>query len=288
MLCDNPFDTLKAYASEIADTDVLSPHELNPILQGLFGEVGGIMSTAKKLVRERSAYPGYRRAAEEEFGDALWYLAALCRRLNLPLDRLFDSILDPQDAKSALSVPVPQPPSQASIDRMLFRLGNSAAALLVESPSRTDVEAFASAFVLALRETNLSLATVAQSNLAKARGAFIAPDVSSLPDFDAQFPKEEQLPRTFQIRVSQRNSTKSYLQWNEVFIGDPLTDNIQDADNYRFHDVFHFAYAAILHWSPVRGLNNLSIVRPSPILALRSQIPIAQIIWQLLWSCCSS
>ena len=50
---------------------------------------------------------------------------------------------------------------------------------------------------------------------------------------------------------SQRKSGKSYLQWNGVFIGDPLTDNIADPDGYRFHDVFHFAYAAILHWSPV-------------------------------------
>jgi len=30
-----------------------------------------------------------------------------------------------------------------------------------------------------------------------------------------------------------------------------ITDNISDRDGYRFHDVFHFAYAAILHWSPV-------------------------------------
>jgi hypothetical protein len=37
---------------------------------------------------------------------------------------------------------------------------------------------------------------------------------------------------------------------NGVFIGDPLTDNILDPDGYRFHDVFHFAHAAILHWSP--------------------------------------
>jgi hypothetical protein len=38
---------------------------------------------------------------------------------------------------------------------------------------------------------------------------------------------------------------------NGVFIGDPLTDNIEDPDGYRFHDVFHFAHAAVLHWSPV-------------------------------------
>ena len=37
---------------------------------------------------------------------------------------------------------------------------------------------------------------------------------------------------------------------NGVFVGDPLTDNIHDADDYRFHDVFHFAHAAVLHWSP--------------------------------------
>ena len=37
---------------------------------------------------------------------------------------------------------------------------------------------------------------------------------------------------------------------NNVFVGEPLTDNIADPDGYRFHDVFHFAHAAILHWSP--------------------------------------
>ena len=40
------------------------------------------------------------------------------------------------------------------------------------------------------------------------------------------------------------------MRWNGVFIGDPLTDNMLDPDGYRFHDVFHFAHAAILHWSP--------------------------------------
>ena len=30
-----------------------------------------------------------------------------------------------------------------------------------------------------------------------------------------------------------------------------LTDNAYDPDGYRFHDVFHFAYAAVLGWSPI-------------------------------------
>jgi hypothetical protein len=34
-------------------------------------------------------------------------------------------------------------------------------------------------------------------------------------------------------------------------LGDPLTDNAYDDDGYRFHDVFHLSYAALLGWSPI-------------------------------------
>ena len=33
--------------------------------------------------------------------------------------------------------------------------------------------------------------------------------------------------------------------------GAELTDNAYDPDGYRFHDVFHLAYAAVLGWSPI-------------------------------------
>ena len=36
-----------------------------------------------------------------------------------------------------------------------------------------------------------------------------------------------------------------------VIVGDTLTDNAHKDDGYRFHDVFHLAYAAALGWSPV-------------------------------------
>lgn len=38
---------------------------------------------------------------------------------------------------------------------------------------------------------------------------------------------------------------------NGLNIGDRLTDNIMRADDYRFHDVFHYSYASVLGWSPV-------------------------------------
>jgi MazG C-terminal domain len=254
---------LSDYAAQIAATDVLNPSDFNPVLQGLYGEVGGIMATAKKHVRDKSAYPGFKKAAEEEFGDTLWYLAAICRRLNVPLDEIFGEAANhgnfrnvgaasdmAEGAMAYIAVPIA---ATASIDTALIHLGQSAAALLGSSPERTQLVGFARAYLDAIHAAELAFSDVARSNLRKARGAFLEPQTDDLLglDFDNKFGIEEQLPREFKIQVNQRGSGKSYLQWNGVFIGDPLTDNIADRDGYRFHDVFHFANAAILHWSPV-------------------------------------
>lgn len=251
---------ISEYESAIAPTDVLDRDALQPVLQGLFGEVGGIMSAAKKFVREGDAYPGFRRAAQEEFGDALWYLAALCRRCHVRLDQLFAAVASddayethiaandsPLGAITRIAVPI----RPGELDTTLAALGRVAAALFDTPPSREALEAFAACYLDALHAAKLSFSAVVQDNLQKARGAFILPALAELPDFDSVFGAEEQLPRQFAIRINQRQSGKSYLQWNGVFIGDPLTDNIGDPDGYRFHDVFHFGFAAIMHWSPV-------------------------------------
>ena len=119
------------------------------------------------------------------------------------------------------------------------------------SPTRVEIVSFARNYLDALHATKLVFSDVVRKNLRKARGAFLEPILADMIDFDEGFEIEEQLPRTFRIRINQRGSSRSYLQWKGVFIGDPLTDNISDSDGYRFHDVFHLAYAAILHWSPV-------------------------------------
>lgn len=254
---------LSEYAAGIAATDVLNPDDFNPVLQGLYGEVGGIMATAKKHVREKTAYPGFKKAAEEEFGDTLWYLAAICRRLHIPLEEIFEEAAKHGNYKNEgaasdvstgvlayIAMPVA---TTASLDDTLVRLGRSAAALLGNTPARTDLIAFARTYLDAMHASELAFSDVARGNLRKVRGAFLDPQSDDLAglDFDSEFEVEEQLPREFKIRVNQRGGGRSYLQWNGVFIGDPLTDNIADRDGYRFHDVFHFANAAILHWSPV-------------------------------------
>jgi NTP pyrophosphatase (non-canonical NTP hydrolase) len=250
------------YSSKITVTDVLKHSDFDAVLQGLYGEVGGIMSTAKKLTREKGAFPGFRKAAEEEFGDTLWYFAAICRRLNICLEEIFlettDHVnypkIDATDVDTGI-LELAENPAEVPVflNSTLVKLGKSAADMLGDVPTRKKVYTFAAAYIDAINAAKLDLDKVIICNLRKAQSAFIFPNPEVLAnlDFDNEFDVEEQLPQEFMIRINQRGSGKSYLQWNGVFIGDPLTDNIADNDGYRFHDVFHFAYAAILHWSPV-------------------------------------
>jgi hypothetical protein len=52
-----------------------------------------------------------------------------------------------------------------------------------------------------------------------------------------------------------RDQPKVQCIWRGRDIGDPLTDNAYEDDGYRFHDVFHFGFAAMLGWSPITRRN---------------------------------
>jgi NTP pyrophosphatase (non-canonical NTP hydrolase) len=254
---------LRDYLAEARLTDRFPPDELQPILLGLFGETGGIMSASKKHKREGKAFIGYQQEVEEEFGDTLWYFAALCRRVGAEMDQILaaatengryvkvvaanDLLVGPlSDVASVRLLP--------PLDDSLLNLGRAAADLMSLSDGqdviRKKLVTFADCYLHALQAGAISFARVVQSNLAKIHGRFLPPDTSRLPTFDSAFPEDERLPLEFEIAIRQRKNGQSFLQWNGVFIGDPLTDSIRDADGYRFHDVFHLAHAAILHWSP--------------------------------------
>ena len=254
---------LRTFMHCTAPTDRLPDDNLLPALMGLYGEVGGIMATSKKCVREGPAYTGYRDALVEEFGDTLWYFAALCRRMNVAMEELFaestnsdrDHTLMDRDVSPRVC------PSRSSaedvnrsLDDALVALGTATAALLQLKSSHTAarplLSSFFTCYVQALRIARLDLSVVGTVNVKKVRGRFLGSDASALPAFDVGFPDDEQLPDHFEIEVVRRHRGHSHLRWNGVFLGDPLTDNIPDPDGYRFHDIFHLAHAAILHWSP--------------------------------------
>nr|VFK42688.1 MAG: MazG nucleotide pyrophosphohydrolase domain [Candidatus Kentron sp. SD]VFK48331.1 MAG: MazG nucleotide pyrophosphohydrolase domain [Candidatus Kentron sp. SD] len=241
---------LHEYTKAVAPTDRLPSDNLLSVLMGLFGEVGGIMATAKKSYREGPAFIEYRNAMEEEFGDTLWYLAALCRRSGLDIRDIFPAVTTIEDREEIAEDTHPE----AAVNGALLELGQAAGTLLqiekLEEDIRGSLRQFADRYLLALRSARIPFTRIVETNIAKVRGRFLEPEPAQLPSFDEGFPEEERLPAHFEIRIVQRKSGKSYLQWNGVFIGDPLSDNISNPDGYRFHDVFHLAHAAILHWSP--------------------------------------
>lgn len=156
-------------------------------LFGLIGEIGSVISTFKKRLRDKEAYTGFLSDLREELGDVLWYLANLAYKYDLPLD------------------------------------------------------------------------DIAEQNLAKTKALFsgrlLTGDAYHL--YDSQQPVEEQLPRRMAVtfsdsgEISDAGFRKVSITVNDSKLGASLTDNAYQDDGYRFHDIFHLAFAAVLGWSPV-------------------------------------
>jgi len=107
---------------------------------------------------------------------------------------------------------------------------------------------------------DLDLAEIAQINLNKCRDRWGRRDSVQIDSqttayiFDSNFSEHESLPRQFELyltEVSEDNSVKVRAFINGQQIGNYLTDNSYFNDGYRFHDIFHLSYAAVLGWSPV-------------------------------------
>ena len=99
----------------------------------------------------------------------------------------------------------------------------------------------------------LSLSGIAAANLVKVKRRWASERTEPLI-FDAELPEGEQLPRRLEVELI--NVNENARQHTQILVGgkvvgDELTDNAYDPDGYRYHDVFHFANAAILGWSPI-------------------------------------
>jgi hypothetical protein len=171
--------TLDAYQQIAAATDIEgdSRDPVVPLL-GLAGEVGALIAEFKKKRRpDGLAYSGFEDVVVTELGDILWYLAALARRVGVPLGQ------------------------------------------------------------------------VASQNLAKTQSRWLASETLQ-STFDADFPEHQRLPRQFEVRFTEVDG-RIVMRIAGDELGDPIDDNARIADGYRFHDVFHFGYAAVLGWSPI-------------------------------------
>jgi len=220
---------------------------------GLFGEVGSILTEVKKVGREGNAYPEYRHRLREEFGDALWYLTRLLATLT-PSD--LDGLALP-DGSGADSASDPLPGALGLGETVGAFLGALGVADGVAT--RDHLKRIWHALCEASEVANISLRHAAVSNLRKVGSRW--PERREYVDFfDVACPEEEQLPRQLTVEFRQRiigARRVVVIRCNGLNVGNRLTDNIERPDTYRFHDVFHFAYAVYLGWSPViRALLN--------------------------------
>jgi hypothetical protein len=72
--------------------------------------------------------------------------------------------------------------------------------------------------------------------------------------FDKDYIAEEQIPRTFQIvfeevGIGSKNEVRVSCNGKQQ-VGDIINDNSYENDFYRYHDIFHYSFAALLGWSP--------------------------------------
>ncbi|MBB6487936.1 nucleoside triphosphate pyrophosphohydrolase family protein [Rhizobium lusitanum] len=234
-----------------------------PVL-GLVGEVGSLLSEVKKRQRDKAAIIGYEQTVLEELGDTLWYLAIITEHAGIKLASLANDVSGADVAFSALqpqhSLPMNTPSVQ--FEKTLLRLAAATGELAANIDGaqgdngtfQTRLTSVLQHLVQAANEADVLLEEAARANLQKTEDRWPQERVYP-PLFDGQFPEDEQLPRSLEIDIFEREASngKRYVlqSCRGLFIGDRLTDNIMQPDDYRFHDVFHYAYAAVLGWSPV-------------------------------------
>ena len=101
----------------------------------------------------------------------------------------------------------------------------------------------------------LDLEDIAELNLQRIAERWPTPGADKPAGLlDDAYPSCEQIPRTATIEfreVEISGRTKAQMYWQGEQIGNDLSDMNYDDDAYRFHDVFHLAFAAMLGWSPV-------------------------------------
>jgi NTP pyrophosphatase (non-canonical NTP hydrolase) len=245
-------------------------------LLGLFGEAGSLLSVIKKKQRDQTSYLGYEPHVIEELGDVLWYFAAVAARGGISLSAVGHNLnrdfsdweeRDGEDLpfatlQSGLTRQIQKEPTpefeKTSLDlaadigllvadHQAGRLSGNQSAL------KGHLVTIMRALVKAASEAGVSLEDAAHGNLRKIFDRWPIKREFPMP-FDAKAKDSEKLPRSLTIDIFEREVRGQiyvFQQSNGINIGDRLTDNALEPDDYRFHDVFHYAYCAVLTWSPV-------------------------------------
>lgn len=246
---------------------------------GYFGEVGSLLAALKKVGRDQLETTS-KDQANVELGDALWYLvnlSLLCGVTAGPLGAAaaasLREVLGEKPRRTRGHIHWNELHALASLherrllaqrESLLRQVGEQAGHLIghrLEDIQRIKASARQALFGKCLAQITLlcvsfklRIGAVAGTNLAKifdrwpaeSQPTYVLPPLIGKPweQFEPRFSVafEERLVAGRPVVVQQIRGLN---------VGDPLTDNMLPNDGYRFHDVFHLAYAAHLGWSPV-------------------------------------
>ena len=250
---------LLEYCGTAGQSDQLgdNPDHVTLLLTGLVGEAGGVLVEFKKRVREGAAYPYDQARLCEELGDMLWYLVRIMQMRTPSLIEALDGDQRPGPPSPPLAALFPMQLVGHDEMQKAITLSTAASRLLKEERDTTAVEPLVMAVWEALVDVatmaDISMQCIAERNTLKRESRWPLERLYA-PLFDDAFGEEEQLPRRLEVEFRQLQTTTRptvIIRCKGLNVGDRLTDNMRSADDYRFHDVFHFAHAAYLGWSPV-------------------------------------
>jgi len=267
--------TVDAYATLARGTNRLQQStsgQFDTPMLGFFGEAGSLLSAAKKRKRDDLPSDQYYADVAEEVGDFLWYFSRVCDASGVDLSSVVARAAKTTISGSRLTFCSVNEQfalkSRPPLDRLILRLialaGDVGQFIDWYSHNRKQVAAQAlEGHLIPIMRSLFRACSAAGINMEDAAAQNLEKIYDRWPATRGEYPElydeghhdlTERLPRKLKIRIEQRTKRgKPYVfqSCRDLNIGDPLTDNIRDPDYYRFHDVFHYAYAAILGWSPV-------------------------------------
>lgn len=103
-------------------------------------------------------------------------------------------------------------------------------------------------------QNDLLLEDIAEKNIKKIHDRWLDDMNENFINFDDKYAPNERFEPEFEISFREyqdKEKIKVEILKGTQIIGDPITDNSYENDQYRYHDIFHFGYIAYLGWSPV-------------------------------------
>lgn len=241
---DEIIEAIKHYEANAEATDFIPDEPLNFGLIGLIGEIGELTTIEKKNFRGDLKFNKFNSTTQEELGDCFWYLDKICRYYKLELSKM----IKPEDLNKNLNndkdIMLDLIESYGDIAK--FKEGE-------QKPCKEIRKIFYCLHSLSLKN-GTSLKEVLEFNLDKINKRY--GEVTRCDELYKQnpdLPDWQKFPEKLEVKFISINPEKSKIA---IIVdgrryGDLLTDNSHSPDGYRFHDVFHFGFFAILSWSPV-------------------------------------